>query len=92
MSLSVAQWCLYGHRSDLCWGLSCCLVQPLCNVVFLVFSCFQCFYLDHDIRQRLKKDYGVEGWAICQCLGDAVFIPAGAPHQVRLAHNPELHD
>lgn len=43
----------------------------------------QCFYLDHDIRQRLKRDYGVEGWAICQCLGDAVFIPAGAPHQVR---------
>ena len=24
----------------------------------------------------------MEGWAICQCLGDAVFIPAGAPHQV----------
>ena len=73
---------------------SCSLVQPLYNaetLVFLVFSCFQCFYLDHDIRQRLKKDYGVEGWAICQCLGDAVFIPAGAPHQVRLAHNPELH-
>ncbi|XP_078359061.1 uncharacterized protein LOC144643626 isoform X2 [Oculina patagonica] len=43
----------------------------------------QCFYLDHGIRQRLKKDYGVEGWAICQCLGDSVFIPAGAPHQVR---------
>jgi len=43
----------------------------------------QCFYLDHDIRQRLKEDYGVEGWAICQCLGDSVFIPAGAPHQVR---------
>lgn len=43
----------------------------------------QCFYLDHDIRQRLKEEYGVEGWAICQCLGDSVFIPAGAPHQVR---------
>lgn len=26
----------------------------------------------------------MEGWAICQCLGDAVFIPAGAPHQVRI--------
>ena len=24
----------------------------------------------------------MEGWAICQCLGDSVFIPAGAPHQV----------
>ncbi|XP_032237304.2 uncharacterized protein LOC5512047 isoform X2 [Nematostella vectensis] len=43
----------------------------------------QCFYLDHEIRERLKREYNVEGYAICQCLGDGVFIPAGAPHQVR---------
>jgi [histone H3]-dimethyl-L-lysine9 demethylase len=30
---------------------------------------------------------GVEGYPIAQCLGDAVFIPAGAPHQVRNLHN-----
>ena len=71
-------------------GDSAVVLSNLCVMSFFLF--FQCFYLDHDIRQRLKKDYGVEGWAICQCLGDAVFIPAGAPHQVRLAHNPELHE
>ena len=26
-------------------------------------------------------------YAIIQCLGDAVFVPAGAPHQVRNLHN-----
>lgn len=26
-------------------------------------------------------------YAIVQCLGDAVFVPAGAPHQVRNLHN-----
>ena len=25
----------------------------------------------------------MRGWPIVQCEGDAVFIPAGAPHQVR---------
>ena len=25
----------------------------------------------------------MRGWAIAQCVGDAIFIPAGAPHQVR---------
>ena len=44
----------------------------------------QSYYLDSALRQRLYKEYGVEGYAIVQCLGDAVFIPAGAPHQVCL--------
>jgi lysine-specific demethylase 3 len=35
----------------------------------------------------LYKEYGVAGYAILQCLGDAVFIPAGAPHQVRMPRN-----
>lgn len=26
----------------------------------------------------------MQGWAIVQFLGDAVFIPAGAPHQVNV--------
>ena len=42
----------------------------------------QSFYLDKDLRTRLEKEYGVVGFSIVQCLGDAVFIPAGAPHQV----------
>lgn len=29
------------------------------------------------------QEYGVRGWPIVQCEGEAVFIPAGAPHQVR---------
>lgn len=44
-------------------------------------------YLDGPLRERLYKEYGVEGYPIAQCLGDAVFIPAGAPHQVRNLHN-----
>lgn len=39
-------------------------------------------YLNSPLRKRLKEEYGVEGYAIAQCLGDAVFIPAGSPHQV----------
>ncbi|KAL5273620.1 KDM3B family protein [Megaselia abdita] len=44
-------------------------------------------YLDKKLRQELKKRFNVTGYAIAQCLGDAVFIPAGAPHQVRNLHN-----
>lgn len=31
----------------------------------------------------MHQEYGVQGWAIVQFLGDVVFIPAGAPHQAR---------
>ncbi|KAK6639119.1 hypothetical protein RUM43_007389 [Polyplax serrata] len=47
----------------------------------------QDWYLDGPLRVRLYEEYGIEGYAIVQCLGDAVFIPAGAPHQVRNLHN-----
>lgn len=42
----------------------------------------QSFYLDAELRKRLRKEYKVEGYTIIQYEGDAVFIPAGAPHQV----------
>ncbi|KAJ8337623.1 hypothetical protein SKAU_G00365890 [Synaphobranchus kaupii] len=42
----------------------------------------QSWYLDQVLRHRLLEEHGVQGWAIVQFLGDAVFIPAGAPHQV----------
>ena len=45
----------------------------------------QLIYLDSDLRQRLSEEYGVHGWAIAQAVGDAIFIPAGAPHQVGVA-------
>ena len=44
----------------------------------------QSWYLDEELRVRLLDEYGVTGYTIVQCLGDAVFIPAGAPHQVYL--------
>ncbi|XP_015924626.2 lysine-specific demethylase 3B [Parasteatoda tepidariorum] len=40
------------------------------------------WYLDETLRNRLYKEYGVEPYTIAQCLGDAIFIPAGSPHQV----------
>lgn len=47
----------------------------------------QKWYLDANLRRRLLQEYNVEGYAILQCAGDAIFIPAGAPHQVRNLHN-----
>ncbi|XP_075732439.1 lysine-specific demethylase 3-like [Rhipicephalus microplus] len=45
------------------------------------------WYLDHELRERLLFEYDVEGYAVAQCLGEAVFIPAGAPHQVLNLHS-----
>ncbi len=47
----------------------------------------QSWYLDTVMRDRLLKEYNVVGYTIVQCFGDAVFIPAGAPHQVRNLHS-----
>lgn len=43
----------------------------------------QDWYLDTDLRARLKNEYNVIGQTIIQFHGDAVLIPAGAPHQVQ---------
>lgn len=43
----------------------------------------QSFYLTEDHKRRLKEEYDVEPWTFVQKLGEAVFIPAGCPHQVR---------
>ncbi|GLU15536.1 hypothetical protein SLE2022_320160 [Rubroshorea leprosula] len=43
----------------------------------------QSFYLTLEHKRRLKEEYGVEPWSFVQKLGEAVFIPAGCPHQVR---------
>lgn len=42
----------------------------------------QIHYIDNNMLKRLKLDCDVEPFIIIQYLGDAVFIPAGAPHQV----------
>ncbi|WOL07679.1 lysine-specific demethylase JMJ25-like isoform X1 [Canna indica] len=43
----------------------------------------QTFYLTLEHKTKLKEEYGIEPWTFVQKLGDAVFIPAGCPHQVR---------
>ncbi|KAK4485669.1 hypothetical protein RD792_008312, partial [Penstemon davidsonii] len=43
----------------------------------------QTVYLTVEHKRRLKEEYGIEPWTFFQKLGDAVFIPAGCPHQVR---------
>ncbi|PKA67037.1 Ribonuclease E/G-like protein, chloroplastic [Apostasia shenzhenica] len=44
----------------------------------------QSFYLSFDHKRKLKDEFGIEPWTFVQKLGDAVFIPAGCPHQVAL--------
>ena len=39
-------------------------------------------YLTANLRQRLWQEEGVIGFRHLQCEGEAVFIPAGCPHQV----------
>ncbi|EYU23669.1 hypothetical protein MIMGU_mgv1a026774mg [Erythranthe guttata] len=43
----------------------------------------QTVYLSMEHKRKLKEEYGIEPWTFVQKLGDAVFIPAGCPHQVR---------
>ncbi|XP_031491320.1 lysine-specific demethylase JMJ26-like isoform X2 [Nymphaea colorata] len=43
----------------------------------------QTFYLNRAHKQKLKEEFGIEPWTFEQNLGEAVFIPAGCPHQVR---------
>ncbi|PWA82062.1 Concanavalin A-like lectin/glucanase, subgroup [Artemisia annua] len=43
----------------------------------------QTFYLTVEHKKKLKDEYGIEPWTFEQRLGEAVFIPAGCPHQVR---------
>ncbi|WOK95580.1 lysine-specific demethylase JMJ25-like isoform X2 [Canna indica] len=43
----------------------------------------QSFYLTTEHKRKLKAEYGIEPWTFEQKLGEAIFIPAGCPHQVR---------
>ncbi|XP_043717895.1 lysine-specific demethylase JMJ25-like [Telopea speciosissima] len=56
-----------------------------CNPVEQVFHPIhdQSFYLTIEHKRKLKEEFGIEPWTFVQKLGEAVFIPAGCPHQVR---------
>ncbi|XVE77455.1 hypothetical protein DITRI_Ditri13aG0064100 [Diplodiscus trichospermus] len=43
----------------------------------------QTIFLTLEHKKKLKEEYGIEPWTFIQKLGEAVFIPAGCPHQVR---------
>ncbi|KAH9322175.1 hypothetical protein KI387_016814, partial [Taxus chinensis] len=43
----------------------------------------QTLYLNAEHKKKLKDEFQVEPWTFEQQLGEAVFIPAGCPHQVR---------
>ncbi|KAK2376099.1 lysine-specific demethylase JMJ25 [Trifolium repens] len=55
--------------------------SPLKQVIHPIHD--QTFYLTIEHKKRLKEEYGIKPWTFVQKLGDAVFIPAGCPHQVR---------
>ncbi|CAJ1941402.1 unnamed protein product [Sphenostylis stenocarpa] len=55
--------------------------SPIEQVVHPIHD--QCFYLTSEHKKKLKEEFGVEPWSFEQKLGEAVFIPAGCPHQVR---------
>lgn len=55
--------------------------SPLQGVVHPIHD--QTSYLTLKHKKKLKEEYGIEPWTFVQKLGDAVFIPAGCPHQVR---------
>ncbi|XP_039117837.1 lysine-specific demethylase JMJ25-like isoform X2 [Dioscorea cayenensis subsp. rotundata] len=54
---------------------------PLDSVIHPVHD--QTFFLNERHKRQLKEEFDVEPWTFEQYLGEAVFIPAGCPHQVR---------
>ncbi|KAK9706622.1 hypothetical protein RND81_07G139900 [Saponaria officinalis] len=41
------------------------------------------FYLDATHKMLLKEEFDIEPWTFNQCLGEAVFIPAGCLYQIK---------
>ncbi|XP_004301534.1 PREDICTED: lysine-specific demethylase JMJ25-like [Fragaria vesca subsp. vesca] len=55
--------------------------NPLKSVTHAIHD--QTVYLTAEHKRKLKEEFGIQPWTFVQKLGDAVFIPAGCPHQVR---------
>ncbi|CAA2991440.1 lysine-specific demethylase JMJ25-like [Olea europaea subsp. europaea] len=56
-------------------------MSPSYSVVHPIHD--QTFYINEKHKKQLKEEFDVEPWTFEQHLGEAVFIPAGCPHQVR---------
>eukprot|EP01018_Ginkgo_biloba_P024717 Gb_03988 [translate_table: standard] len=54
---------------------------PVNSVVHPIHD--QTLFLNEEHKRKLKEEFQVEPWTFEQYLGEAVFIPAGCPHQVR---------
>ncbi|PIN21329.1 putative transcription factor 5qNCA, contains JmjC domain [Handroanthus impetiginosus] len=74
---------LVKHANEFRHTFSC----PVDQVIHPIHD--QTFYLTSEHKIKLKEEYvysiitGIEPWTFEQKLGEAVFIPAGCPHQVR---------
>ncbi|CAH2069278.1 unnamed protein product [Thlaspi arvense] len=55
--------------------------QPVNSVVHPIHD--QTLFLNESQKKQLKEEFDIEPWTFEQHLGEAVFIPAGCPHQVR---------
>uniref|UniRef100_A0A1J3DT63 Lysine-specific demethylase JMJ25 n=1 Tax=Noccaea caerulescens TaxID=107243 RepID=A0A1J3DT63_NOCCA len=55
--------------------------QPVKAVIHPIHD--QTLFLNESQKKQLKEEFDVEPWTFEQRLGEAVFIPAGCPHQVR---------
>ncbi|KAL0008568.1 hypothetical protein SO802_010070 [Lithocarpus litseifolius] len=54
---------------------------PVKSVVHPIHD--QTLFLNERHKKQLKEEFNIEPWTFEQYLGEAVFIPAGCPHQVR---------
>lgn len=68
---------LQKHHKEFCHGSN----LPVNSVIHPIHD--QTLYLNEKHKKQLKEEFGVEPWTFEQHLGEAVFIPAGCPHQVR---------
>ncbi|XP_057439676.1 lysine-specific demethylase JMJ27 isoform X2 [Lotus japonicus] len=55
--------------------------QPVDSVIHPIHD--QTLFLNERHKKQLKREFNIEPWTFEQHLGEAVFIPAGCPHQVR---------
>ncbi|KAI4369397.1 hypothetical protein MLD38_017839 [Melastoma candidum] len=75
---------LQNHRND--FGKPDAFDEMAANPLFE-----EAIYLDEQHKRKLKEEFGVVPWSVQQGVGDAVFIPAGCPFQLRnLQSNVQL--